>query len=294
MFFSLSKTIARFGGFRLGMGIRLTKKNFAILLFALLFVIMFQLMWYMLVVSFWLIYAMFYAMFWCLRKILIKNKIKKDNETSEESKMKTFMLKLGTVIQWILAIICLLFAIVYFFEFSSVLFLIASIFMAPIRAVRNFFNKKINNKIIITISIFFILAGLIFVPNIENTDLNNGDLKTELNNGETGNTNIKDDNKNDASGDDNKNDASSDDNKNDASGDDDKNDVGDDDNKDDTNDNSSNVENQTKYILNTKSKKIHYPSCRTIKNMSEENKQEYVGDKEALFDEGYTECGVCH
>ncbi len=69
MFLSLSKTIAKIGGFRLGLGIRITKKNAAIMSFVLFFVLMFQLMWYMMVVCFWLMYAMFYGIYWCIRKV---------------------------------------------------------------------------------------------------------------------------------------------------------------------------------------------------------------------------------
>lgn len=47
------------------------------------------------------------------------------------------------------------------------------------------------------------------------------------------------------------------------------------------------------YILNTNSKKFHYPSCSSLEDMSEHNKQEYVGTKEDLLKKGYSPCGRC-
>ena len=49
MFLSLSKTLARFGGFRLGLGLRLTKKNAIWMLFLVMFVYLLQAMWYMMI-----------------------------------------------------------------------------------------------------------------------------------------------------------------------------------------------------------------------------------------------------
>lgn len=48
------------------------------------------------------------------------------------------------------------------------------------------------------------------------------------------------------------------------------------------------------YILNTGSKKIHLPTCSSVKDMSEKNKQEYRGDKELLTAQGYDLCGSCN
>ena len=70
MFLSLSKTLARFGGMRLGLGIRITKKNALIMAFVYLFVLMFQLTWYMLVLCFWMVYAVCYGSYWCIKKIV--------------------------------------------------------------------------------------------------------------------------------------------------------------------------------------------------------------------------------
>lgn len=69
MFVGLSKTFAKFGGFRLGLGLRLTKSNAPVMLFVLMFVWMFQLMWYMMVLCFWLMYAVCYGFYWCIKKL---------------------------------------------------------------------------------------------------------------------------------------------------------------------------------------------------------------------------------
>lgn len=70
MFLSLSKTMARFGGFRLGLGIRINKRNYIFALFIMMFVWLFKLMWYMLVLSFWMMYAVCYGLYWCIKKIV--------------------------------------------------------------------------------------------------------------------------------------------------------------------------------------------------------------------------------
>lgn len=48
------------------------------------------------------------------------------------------------------------------------------------------------------------------------------------------------------------------------------------------------------YVLNTSSKKIHLPDCSSAKAMSDKNREEYFGTKEALLNKGYTECGQCN
>lgn len=70
MFISLSKTIGKVGGFRIGIGKRITSKNAWWMCLILCFVATFQLMWYMMVLCFWLMYAMFYGMWWCCKKIV--------------------------------------------------------------------------------------------------------------------------------------------------------------------------------------------------------------------------------
>ncbi len=49
----------------------------------------------------------------------------------------------------------------------------------------------------------------------------------------------------------------------------------------------------TKYILNTNTKKIHLPSCSSVEDIKEGNKEETSLSKEALLLQGYTPCGRC-
>lgn len=70
MFVSLSKTLAKFGGFRLGLGLRLNKNNAAWMLFVLMFVYIFQAMWYMMILCGWLVYAVCYGVYWCIKKLI--------------------------------------------------------------------------------------------------------------------------------------------------------------------------------------------------------------------------------
>lgn len=69
MFISLSKTIGKVGGFRIGIGKRITSKNAWWMCLIICCVAIFQLMWYMMVLTFWLMYAMFYGMWWCCKKL---------------------------------------------------------------------------------------------------------------------------------------------------------------------------------------------------------------------------------
>lgn len=47
------------------------------------------------------------------------------------------------------------------------------------------------------------------------------------------------------------------------------------------------------YILNIRNGKFHKPSCSSVKQMSEENKKEYKGSRDALVRQGYEPCGNC-
>lgn len=55
----------------------------------------------------------------------------------------------------------------------------------------------------------------------------------------------------------------------------------------------NNTSSGTTYILNTSSKKFHKPSCSGIKQLHEENKEEYTGTREDLIESGYAPCGTC-
>lgn len=69
MFMTLSKTLGKVGGIRIGIGTRITSKNAWWACLIVFFISMFQLVWYMMVLSFWLMYATFYGFFWCCKKL---------------------------------------------------------------------------------------------------------------------------------------------------------------------------------------------------------------------------------
>ena len=47
------------------------------------------------------------------------------------------------------------------------------------------------------------------------------------------------------------------------------------------------------YILNISTKRFHLPGCRSVNDMLEKNKQEYVGTREELIEQGYKPCNAC-
>lgn len=48
------------------------------------------------------------------------------------------------------------------------------------------------------------------------------------------------------------------------------------------------------YILNTSSKKFHLPTCSSVADTKEENKENYEGTRQNLIDQGYEPCGRCN
>lgn len=59
--------------------------------------------------------------------------------------------------------------------------------------------------------------------------------------------------------------------------------------------NTPNTEKQgTTYILNTNTKKFHYPSCSGVEQMKEKNKKEFCGDREDVISQGYSPCKRCN
>ncbi len=48
------------------------------------------------------------------------------------------------------------------------------------------------------------------------------------------------------------------------------------------------------YILNKNTKKIHLPSCYSVDQMKESNKEYYTGDIDDLLGRGYSRCGNCN
>lgn len=47
------------------------------------------------------------------------------------------------------------------------------------------------------------------------------------------------------------------------------------------------------YILNTSTKKMHYPDCRSVARMSESNKKSTTESRDTLISQGYDPCGIC-
>lgn len=50
----------------------------------------------------------------------------------------------------------------------------------------------------------------------------------------------------------------------------------------------------TEYILNTNTKKFHYPSCSSVKQMKASNKKEYTGSRDDLITQRYDPCKKCN
>ena len=59
-------------------------------------------------------------------------------------------------------------------------------------------------------------------------------------------------------------------------------------------DNESDGNSSTTYILNTNTKKFHYPTCSSVSNMKEKNKKEYSGTRDEVISLGYSPCGKCN
>ncbi|MBQ6998554.1 MAG: hypothetical protein IJN62_02065 [Clostridia bacterium] len=74
MFIGISKTIAKVGGFRIGIGTRISKKNAPYALIGIFIYYMFMLCWYMMIGCGWLIYAMCYGIYFLIKTLLFRNK----------------------------------------------------------------------------------------------------------------------------------------------------------------------------------------------------------------------------
>ena len=48
------------------------------------------------------------------------------------------------------------------------------------------------------------------------------------------------------------------------------------------------------YVLNTNTKKFHYPDCRSVGQMKEKNKYYFDGTRSEVIAMGYSPCGNCH
>ena len=50
----------------------------------------------------------------------------------------------------------------------------------------------------------------------------------------------------------------------------------------------------TTYVLNTNTMKFHYPTCSSVDDMKEKNKQIYIGNREDIINMGYVPCKRCN
>ena len=183
MYVSLSKTIARFGGFRLSVGMRLNKKNSAWIGLLLLFVAMFQLMWYAVVLCGWLMYVMCYGFYYCAKKILgtkKENKALEDQEkiaATENDDLHNDNFnnqqpgKIPSVVRWIVGGIFTLFALVNGFHYSSLFLLLAAFLMFPFSFSETFCQKKhIKKPIVFLVAVVLFFVGALTSPPVEPAD----------------------------------------------------------------------------------------------------------------------------
>ena len=48
------------------------------------------------------------------------------------------------------------------------------------------------------------------------------------------------------------------------------------------------------YVLNNNTMKFHKPTCKSVKDIKPENRQDFTGDRADLIARGYSPCGNCH
>lgn len=48
------------------------------------------------------------------------------------------------------------------------------------------------------------------------------------------------------------------------------------------------------YVLNNNSKKFHLPTCSSVNQIKDKNREEYTGDRETLIARGYSPCKRCN
>ena len=53
------------------------------------------------------------------------------------------------------------------------------------------------------------------------------------------------------------------------------------------------VEGEPDYVLNTNSRKFHYPDCKSVRDMNPGNRQDFFGTREELIAMGYSPCKRC-
>ena len=61
----------------------------------------------------------------------------------------------------------------------------------------------------------------------------------------------------------------------------------------DSDDDTDSASSGSKWVVNTNTKKIHYPSCSSAKKIKDENRWEVIATLSELENQGYTPCGNC-
>lgn len=56
----------------------------------------------------------------------------------------------------------------------------------------------------------------------------------------------------------------------------------------------SGAQNACDYVLNTNTKKFHYPSCSSVQRMKAKNKQACTSTRDDVIGQGYSPCSICH
>lgn len=51
---------------------------------------------------------------------------------------------------------------------------------------------------------------------------------------------------------------------------------------------------ETTYIINTDTKKFHFPNCRYADKIDDEHREEYTGTRDELIEMDYEPCKVCN
>ncbi|MCR5389389.1 MAG: hypothetical protein K6E77_01385 [Lachnospiraceae bacterium] len=49
-----------------------------------------------------------------------------------------------------------------------------------------------------------------------------------------------------------------------------------------------------KYVVNTNTKKFHFPGCSSVNSMKDKNKMNFEGDRNDLISQGYQPCKRCN
>lgn len=61
-----------------------------------------------------------------------------------------------------------------------------------------------------------------------------------------------------------------------------------------TSDSTSSTASEPNYILNTNTKKFHYPDCSSVDDMKESNKIYFTGTRDEAVSQGYAPCKRCN